>query len=114
MPRLQHTHVFALSQAEYLKQLGITCVVDVSASKYTRRAGFTYLNVDVVDESGADIASHFKRCNKFIDAARDNKTNVLVRLPSSLRSGDTGLQVHCNASVSRSPTLVRLSRIRQC
>lgn len=77
--------------AEKLRQLGITHVLDLSGAPYTPVPGVTLRRVAIVDEPDADMLAIVEPCLAFIAEARKEEANVLVC---------------CAMGVSRSATVV--------
>ncbi|XP_045188674.1 dual specificity protein phosphatase 1-like [Mercenaria mercenaria] len=79
------------AQQDTLRELGITCLLNVSTTcKNMFEQDFDYMNIPVNDNDSANISSWFNEAIHFIDNARDNEGKVLV---------------HCHAGVSRSATV---------
>lgn len=79
------------AQQANLRELGITCLLNVSTTcKNLFEQDFDYMNIPVNDNDSANISSWFNEAITFIDNARDNDGKVLV---------------HCHAGVSRSATV---------
>ncbi|WAR21072.1 DUS4-like protein [Mya arenaria] len=78
-------------QAAVLRELGVTCLLNVSTTcKNMFEGEFDYMNIPVNDNDQANLADWFLEAINFIDNARDNDGKVLV---------------HCQAGVSRSATV---------
>lgn len=79
------------AQQDALRELGITCLLNVSTTcKNMFEQEFDYMNIPVNDNDSANLSSWFDKAIHFIDNARDNDGKVLV---------------HCQAGVSRSATV---------
>ncbi|XP_076460769.1 dual specificity protein phosphatase 1-like [Babylonia areolata] len=79
------------SRREMLERLGVTALLNVSASCPDHfPSAFRYLRVPVRDSVSADLASWFARANQFIDEVQAEGGRVLV---------------HCQAGRSRSATV---------
>ncbi|KAH3788177.1 hypothetical protein DPMN_166310 [Dreissena polymorpha] len=78
-------------QQAALKEMGVTCLLNVSTTcKNMFEAEFDYMNIPVNDTDTANLACWFMDAIQFIDNARDSDGKVLV---------------HCQAGVSRSATV---------
>jgi len=75
----------------HLNPAGITHIVNISASGYNKHKFITYLDIALFDTPSALIDRHFTAVNAFIDKAKAANGKTLV---------------HCEAGISRSPTLV--------
>jgi protein-tyrosine phosphatase len=77
---------------EELQERGVTHVLDLADQSYAKHAErFKYLSISIADNENADLAQHFPATNAFIDEAIVRGGAVLV---------------HCDACVSRSPSVV--------
>jgi protein-tyrosine phosphatase len=96
IPRLYLGPVQAAYKKHELRSLGVTHILDLANSEYTKHEEwFTYLSIPIDDTPQSDILSIFASTNKFIDKAIVEDC-----------SGSGGVLVHCNACISRSPTIV--------
>ncbi|KAL4231882.1 Dual specificity protein phosphatase 4 [Mactra antiquata] len=74
-----------------LRELGITCLLNVSTTcKNLFEQDFNYMNIPVNDNDTANISCWFNEAIRFIDSARETDGKVLV---------------HCQAGISRSATV---------
>lgn len=80
------------SDAESLARLGIDHVLNVTAVTpgYQQSPKITYKQLLAADNGSQNIKQYFDEAFSFIDLARDSKGSVLI---------------HCQAGVSRSPTI---------
>uniref|UniRef100_A0A8C2URQ2 Dual specificity protein phosphatase n=1 Tax=Chinchilla lanigera TaxID=34839 RepID=A0A8C2URQ2_CHILA len=91
LPFLYLGSAYHASKCEFLANLHITALLNVS--RRTSEACTTHLHykwIPVEDSHTADISSHFQEAIDFIDCVREKGGKVLV---------------HCEAGVSRSPTI---------
>ncbi|ERE78063.1 dual specificity protein phosphatase 5-like protein [Cricetulus griseus] len=91
LPFLYLGSAYHASKCEFLANLHITALLNVS--RRTSEACATHLHykwIPVEDSHTADISSHFQEAIDFIDCVREGGGKVLV---------------HCEAGVSRSPTI---------
>lgn len=91
LPFLYLGSAYHASKCEFLANLHITALLNVS--RRTSEACTAHLHykwIPVEDSHTADISSHFQEAIDFIDCVRDGGGKVLV---------------HCEAGVSRSPTV---------
>jgi hypothetical protein len=72
---------------EFIENMSITHIIDLSGCKHNEFSQITYLNINIIDESFSNIAQYFETTNKFITESR-------ICL------------VHCSAGVSRSTTII--------
>ena len=91
IPGLYMSDYQTADNLEVLTRLGITHIVTVTKLPLKNKDKFTCMQIEIDDQSGEDIKSHFKAANKFIDNAIENFGVVLV---------------HCAAGVSRSGAIV--------
>jgi len=91
-------HVFIGNQRdaaskEKLTELGITHILNVTSHLplHFENDGITYKRLPATDSGSQNLKQYFADAISFIDEARDNNGKVLV---------------HCQAGVSRSPTIV--------
>jgi protein-tyrosine phosphatase len=75
---------------------GITHIINVTKDipfyhENSNRIKIEYLNIPVDDFLGENIQKHFDKTNEFIDKVKQQNGKVLV---------------HCQAGISRSPTIV--------
>ncbi|XP_028651675.1 dual specificity protein phosphatase 5 [Erpetoichthys calabaricus] len=91
LPFLFLGSAYHASRQDYLKDLHITALLNVSqrATDHFKGQGH-YKWIPVEDSHTADISSHFKEAIEFIDCVRQGGGKVLV---------------HCEAGISRSPTI---------
>ena len=86
-------------EAEQLRALGITHVVDATSLRHSERAaadiGARYMDVNVLDDPSVDIFADFDRVYDYVFGP------VHTAAPSPRR-----VLVHCFEGISRSPTLV--------
>ncbi|XP_022102327.1 dual specificity protein phosphatase 19-like isoform X1 [Acanthaster planci] len=76
---------------ELLNQYKVTHILNVATGiSNVFPDNFIYKTVEILDLPGVEITGHFEECFEFIDSARD-KGKALV---------------HCNAGVSRAPSIV--------
>ena len=80
------------SDAATLQRLGIDHVLNVTAvaPSYATSPAITYKQLHAADNGAQNIKQYFEEAFSFIDVARDCKGSVLI---------------HCQAGVSRSPTI---------
>ena len=80
------------ANAESLTALGIDHVLNVTAVEpsYTMSNNITYKQLHAADNGSQNIKQHFNEAFRFIDAAKKSGGSVLI---------------HCQAGVSRSPTI---------
>ncbi|GFO46364.1 dual specificity protein phosphatase 1 [Plakobranchus ocellatus] len=91
LPHLYLGDVSHSAQRPLLEQLGITALLNVSSSCDNHfQTSYTYKNVTVSDDMGADLISWFPELIDFIDSVSSQQGRVLV---------------HCRAGVSRSATV---------
>ncbi|OWK08017.1 DUSP5, partial [Cervus elaphus hippelaphus] len=91
LPFLYLGSAYHASKCEFLANLHITALLNVS--RRTSEACTTHLHykwIPVEDSHAADISSHFQEAIDFIDCVREKGGKVLV---------------HCEAGISRSPTI---------
>lgn len=91
LPFLYLGSAYHASKCEFLANLHITALLNVS--RRTSEACTTHLHykwIPVEDNNVADISSHFQEAIDFIDCVREKGGKVLV---------------HCEAGISRSPTI---------
>lgn len=91
LPFLYLGSAYHASKCEFLANLHITALLNVS--RRTSEACMTHLHykwIPVEDSHTADISSHFQEAIDFIDCVREKGGKVLV---------------HCEAGISRSPTI---------
>ncbi|KAL4668387.1 hypothetical protein H8957_011230 [Semnopithecus entellus] len=91
LPFLYLGSAYHASKCEFLANLHITALLNVS--RRTSEACTTHLHykwIPVEDSHTADISSHFQEAIDFIDCVREKGGKVLV---------------HCEAGISRSPTI---------
>ncbi|KAL6066299.1 hypothetical protein STEG23_033437 [Scotinomys teguina] len=91
LPFLYLGSAYHASKCEFLANLSITALLNVS--RRTSEACTTHLHykwIPVEDSHTADISSHFQEAIAFIDCVKEEGGKVLV---------------HCEAGVSRSPTI---------
>ncbi|XP_008839988.1 dual specificity protein phosphatase 5 [Nannospalax galili] len=91
LPFLYLGSAYHASKCEFLANLHITALLNVS--RRTSETCMTHLHykwIPVEDSHTADISSHFQEAIDFIDCVREKGGKVLV---------------HCEAGVSRSPTI---------
>jgi len=81
------------SNKERLVELGITHIINVTAQLPLNfeGEGFSYKRLPATDSGSQNLKQYFAEAIEFIDSARDSNGRVLV---------------HCQAGVSRSPTIV--------
>ncbi|KAM4636057.1 dual specificity protein phosphatase 5 [Discoglossus pictus] len=91
LPFLYLGSAYHASKCEFLSNLRITALLNVSrkSSEYCRDK-YNYKWIPVDDNHTADISSHFQEAIDFIDTVRRTGGRVLV---------------HCEAGISRSPTI---------
>ena len=80
----------AAKNAEAMKALNITRVINISGHKNAHPTLFKYLKIEQAD-GYEDITKHFDATNKFINLAHESKGNVLV---------------HCKQGISRSASII--------
>ena len=73
-----------------LKAKGVTHVLNISCTYYTKRPRVHYLDIDIHDSLSENIKKHFRITNRYIDEARR----------------DGAILVHCTDGKSRSPAFV--------
>eukprot|EP00069_Balaena_mysticetus_P020270 bmy_02806T0 len=91
LPFLYLGSAYHASKCEFLANLHITALLNVS--RRTSEACTTHLHykwIPVEDSHAANISSHFQEAIDFIDCVREKGGKVLV---------------HCEAGISRSPTI---------
>lgn len=91
LPFLYLGSAYHASKCEFLANLHITALLNVS--RRTSEACTMHLHykwIPVEDSNAADISSHFQEAIDFIDCVREKGGKVLV---------------HCEAGISRSPTI---------
>ncbi|EPQ12884.1 Dual specificity protein phosphatase 5 [Myotis brandtii] len=91
LPFLYLGSAYHASKCEFLANLHITALLNVS--RRTSEACMSHLHykwIPVEDSHTADISSHFQEAIDFIDCVREKGGKVLV---------------HCEAGISRSPTI---------
>ncbi|XP_072882955.1 dual specificity protein phosphatase 5 [Hemitrygon akajei] len=91
LPFLYLGSAYHASRPDFLDDLHITALLNVSRScaEYFK-SNYLYKFIPVEDSASADISSHFQEAIDFIDHVRHTGGKVLV---------------HCEAGVSRSPTI---------
>ncbi|MBN3291811.1 DUS5 phosphatase, partial [Polypterus senegalus] len=91
LPFLFLGSAYHASRQDYLKDLHITALLNVSQRATDHFKGQVHYKwIPVEDSHTADISSHFKEAIEFIDCVRQGGGKVLV---------------HCEAGISRSPTI---------
>ncbi|OCT71244.1 dual specificity protein phosphatase 5 [Xenopus laevis] len=92
LPFLYLGSAYHASKCEFLANLHITALLNVSrkSSSDFCREQYTYKWIPVEDNHTADISSHFQEAIDFIDSVKRAGGRVLV---------------HCEAGISRSPTI---------
>ncbi|XP_041723258.1 dual specificity protein phosphatase 5 [Coregonus clupeaformis] len=91
LPFLYLGSAYHASRQDYLSDLGVTALLNVSR-RDTRpsKGNYDYKWIPVEDNVTADISSHFHEAFQFIDGVKQTGGRVLV---------------HCEAGISRSPTI---------
>jgi len=79
-----------------LKNLNIKRIINVTSTsknlfENNSENKVEYLRVAIEDSYDSQIGTHFAKCTEFIDSAKNEKSSILV---------------HCQAGLSRSPTIV--------
>nr|XP_020442207.1 dual specificity protein phosphatase 5 [Monopterus albus] len=91
LPFLYLGSAYHASRQDYLSDLHITALLNVSRRDLRPEKGhYDYKWIPVEDSHMADISSHFQEAIEFIDHVRQSGGKVLV---------------HCEAGISRSPTI---------
>ncbi|KAF6726532.1 Dual specificity protein phosphatase 5 [Oryzias melastigma] len=91
LPFLYLGSAYHASRQDYLSDLHITALLNVSRRDLQPAIGqYEYKWIPVEDSHMADISSHFQEAIEFIDHIKQSKGKVLV---------------HCEAGISRSPTI---------
>lgn len=91
LPFLYLGSAYHASRQDYLSDLHITALLNVSRRDLQPAKGhYSYKWIPVEDNHTADISSHFQEAIEFIDAVKQSGGKVLV---------------HCEAGISRSPTI---------
>ncbi|KAM8806233.1 dual specificity protein phosphatase 5 [Eudromia elegans] len=91
LPFLYLGSAYHASKCEFLANLHITALLNVSRrSSEPRAEHYRYKWIPVEDSHAADISSHFQEAIDFIDCVRRAGGKILV---------------HCEAGISRSPTI---------
>jgi dual specificity MAP kinase phosphatase len=80
------------SDLDVLERLGVRYVLNVTSKPpvYELKPGIHYKQLEAADNSFQNLRQFFEEAFDFIDLARDNNSGVLV---------------HCQAGISRSPTI---------
>ncbi|XP_051883677.1 dual specificity protein phosphatase 5 [Pristis pectinata] len=91
LPFLYLGSAYHASRPDFLEDLHITALLNVSrnCAEYFK-SNYLYKFIPVEDSASADISSHFQEAIDFIDHVRHTGGKVLV---------------HCEAGISRSPTI---------
>uniref|UniRef100_A0A6Q2YNU0 Protein-serine/threonine phosphatase n=1 Tax=Esox lucius TaxID=8010 RepID=A0A6Q2YNU0_ESOLU len=91
LPFLYLGSAYHASRQDYLSDLGVTALLNVSRRDTRPSKGhYDYKWIPVEDNVTADISSHFHEAFQFIDHVKQKGGRVLV---------------HCEAGISRSPTI---------
>ncbi|XP_029545465.1 dual specificity protein phosphatase 5 [Salmo trutta] len=91
LPFLYLGSAYHASRQDYLSDLGVTALLNVSRRDTRPSKGhYDYKWIPVEDNVTADISSHFQEAFQFIDGVKQTGGRVLV---------------HCEAGISRSPTI---------
>jgi dual specificity MAP kinase phosphatase len=92
LPHLYLGNMRDASDLEVLERLGVRYVLNVTSKPpvYELRPGIHYKQLEAADNSFQNLRQFFEEAFDFIDLARDNNSGVLV---------------HCQAGISRSPTI---------
>ncbi|KAK7930123.1 hypothetical protein WMY93_006518 [Mugilogobius chulae] len=91
LPFLYLGSAYHASRQDYLSDLHITALLNVSRRDLQPAKGrYDYKWIPVEDSHMADISSHFQEAIQFIDKVKQSGGKVLV---------------HCEAGISRSPTI---------
>ena len=92
LPHLYLGNMRDASDLEALERLGVRYVLNVTSKPpvYELRPGIHYKQLEAADNSFQNLRQFFEEAFDFIDLARDSNSGVLV---------------HCQAGISRSPTI---------
>ena len=92
LPHLFLGNMRDASDMDVLSRLNIRYILNVTAKppQYTIGPGFRYKHLEAADNGLQNIRQFFEEAFEFIDEAKENNTGVLV---------------HCQAGISRSPTI---------
>jgi len=70
--------VYQALYSKNLLKLGITHVLNLSATEFTKRSHyFEYLNLDIFDTHDEDIKKHFRISNRFIADVKFYKEKLI-------------------------------------
>lgn len=92
LPHLYLGNMRDASDLDVLERLGVRYVLNVTSKPpvYELKPGIHYKQLEAADNSFQNLRQFFEEAFDFIDLARDNNSGVLV---------------HCQAGISRSPTI---------
>lgn len=92
LPHLFLGNMRDASDMAVLKRLGISYILNVTSKppQYTLEPGFHYKHLEAADNGLQNLRQFFEEAFEFIDLAKSNGSGVLV---------------HCQAGISRSPTI---------
>ena len=92
LPHLYLGNMRDASDLDVLERLGVRYVLNVTSKPpvYELSPGIHYKQLEAADNSFQNLRQFFEEAFDFIDLARDNQSGVLV---------------HCQAGISRSPTI---------